>query len=260
MKLAYTDRGEGAPVVLLHGFTGSAETWTPYRDHTRGLRVIAVDLPGHGRSPAPEGASFVEIADAVVGVLDDLGLPRAVWLGYSMGGRVALQVAVRHAARVDALVVESASPGLRSADERAQRLAADEALADTIERDGLGPFVERWAAQPLFASQQRLPAEVLLREREARLANTAEGIAAGLRAMSVGRQPSLWEDLRGVAMRALVIAGEDDEKYVALGRSIVAAAPRAVLRVMPGAGHTVHLERPAAFWAEVRSFLGDDTP
>ncbi len=257
MKLASTVRGEGAPVVLLHGFTGSADTWAPYRAHTRGLRVIAVDLPGHGRSPAPRGASFVEVADAVVGVLDDLGVDRAAWLGYSMGGRVALQIAVRHAARVDALVVESASPGLRSVEERAQRLAADEALADTIERDGLGPFVERWAAQPLFASQQRLPADVLARERDARLANTAEGIAAGLRAMSVGRQPSLWEDLRGLSMRTLAIVGEDDAKYVALGRSIVEAVPRAVLRVTPGAGHTVHLERPVAFWREVRSFLAE---
>lgn len=260
MKLAYAVRGEGAPVVLLHGFTGSADTWTPYREHTRGLRAIAVDLPGHGRSPVVRGASFADVADAVVAVLDDLGVDRAAWLGYSMGGRVALQVAARHAARVDALVVESASPGLRSAEERAQRLAADEALAQTIERGGLAPFVERWAAQPLFASQQRLPADVLARERDARLANTAEGIAAGLRVMSVGRQPSLWEALPGLTMRTLVIVGEDDAKYVSLGRSIAAAVPRAVLRVTPGAGHTVHLERPAAFWAEVRSFLGDEAP
>ncbi|MDG2307145.1 MAG: 2-succinyl-6-hydroxy-2,4-cyclohexadiene-1-carboxylate synthase [Candidatus Binatia bacterium] len=248
--------GEGPPLVLLHGFTGSAATWDRYAKDLRGFRVLAIDLPGHGASAAPaSGMSFEEIADAVVAVLDDEGVERCAWLGYSMGGRVALQVLVRHPGRVERIVIESASPGLREAGEREARAAADDALAAGIERDGLEPFVERWARQPLFASQKRVAPEDLDRERRARLQNTATGLAAGLRALSVGRQPSLWSALGAVQVPLLAVVGAEDPKYLALGESLVRVAPGAELRVVAEAGHTVHLEQPGIFWSAVRSFL-----
>lgn len=256
MKLSVTRFGEGLPLVLLHGFTGSAATWEAYAEDLRGFRVLAVDLPGHGGTASPSGSpAFEEIADAVVAVLDDEGVQRCAWLGYSMGGRVALQALVRHPDRIDRIVIESASPGLRDAQEREARAAADDALAARIERDGLEAFVERWATQPLFASQRRVAPADLERERAARLRNTAGGLAAGLRALSVGRQPSLWDDLAAVRVPLLVLVGEDDPKYLALGESLGAIVPGARLRVVAEAGHTVHLEQPAAFWSAVRSFL-----
>lgn len=256
MKLHADVFGEGPNLVLLHGFTGSAATWAPYRDALTGFRVIAIDLPGHGRTDvAPDGATFEDIADATVASARAHGADRAAWLGYSMGGRVALQVAARHPACVSRLVVESASPGLRSPEERSHRTAADDALAARILEGGLEAFVDRWAAQPLFASQKRLPPATLARERDARLANSAEGIAGGLRAMSVGRQPSLWEALEGMHMASLVVVGADDTKYVALGREAAERLPHARLEILYRAGHTVHLEQPSAFWAIVRSFL-----
>lgn len=259
MKLNSIEFGEGPPLVLLHGFTGSAETWMPYRREVQGHRVISIDLPGHGGSPMPPaGASFEDVSDAVASVLDGYGVTDAGWLGYSMGGRVALQVAVRHSDRVARLVVESASPGIPDPTERAGRAAADDALAERIVRDGLETFVDRWAAQPLFATQKRLASEVLAREREARLANTADGIAAGLRALSVGRQPSLWESLGEVTIPTLLLVGADDQKYVAIGRRARTVMPRAHLEVVPDAGHTVHLEKPTAFWRSVRAFLSAD--
>lgn len=248
--------GDGPPLVLLHGFTGSAATWDPHAKELRGFRVLAIDLPGHGASAAPApGVSFEEIADAVVAVLDDEGVERCAWLGYSMGGRVALQALVRHPGRVERMVIESASPGLVEAEEREARAAADDALAAGIERDGLEPFVERWATQPLFASQKRVAAEDLDRERRTRLENTAGGLAAGLRALSVGRQPSLWSDLAAVEVPLLAVVGAEDPKYLALGESLVGVAPRAELCVVEEAGHTVHLEQSAIFWWAVRSFL-----
>jgi len=255
VKLHSIEFGHGAPLVLLHGFTGSAATWTRYRRDLDGYRVIAIDLPGHGASPPPAHASFEDVADAVASVLDSRGVTNAAWLGYSMGGRVALQIAARHPERVGQLVVESASPGISDPAERARRAAADDALADRIVRDGLEAFVDRWAAQPLFATQKRLAADVLAREREARLANTADGIAAGLRALSVGRQPPLWEQLRAAAMPALLLVGAEDEKYLAIGHRAVSTMPEARLEVVADAGHTVHLEQPGRFWSTVRAFL-----
>lgn len=247
--------------MLLHGFTGGAATWTSCRERLEGLHVIAPDLPGHGRSPSPPpDMGFGEAADAVVRVLDDAGVERAAWLGYSMGGRVALQIALRHPARVDRLIVESASPGIADEAERARRAQADSALADSIERSGLESFVERWAAQPLFATQARLSADLLAGERRVRLAGSARGLAAGLRVLGVGRQPSLWPLLGRIAAPVLLVVGNEDAKYVGLARSMVSELPDASLERVTGAGHTVHLERPVEFWNAVRAFLarGED--
>lgn len=251
--------GEGPALVLLHGFAGNAATWAAYRQFVRNRRVVAIDLPGHGRSPSPpEGATFEDVVDAVVEAAVACGAEAADWMGYSMGGRMALGVARRHPGRIGRLVIESASPGIRSVEERAERAAADDALAARIVAGGLDAFLDRWASQPLFASQKRLPAATLGRERAVRLANRADGVADGLRAMSVGRQPCLWDTLAEVTMRTLIVVGSDDAKYVAIGREAAGILPSAEFHVVEDAGHTVHLEQPQRFWSRVRSFLEEE--
>jgi 2-succinyl-6-hydroxy-2,4-cyclohexadiene-1-carboxylate synthase len=247
--------GDGPALVLLHGFTGSAAAWGTHLDAFAARhRVIAVDLPGHGGSPAsPLG--LWGVADAVVDTVTRLGVARADWLGYSLGGRVAMHVALRHPERVDRLVLESASPGLDDPAARATRAAADDALADTLERDGLAAFVDRWLAQPLFATQALLPAPVRAAERERRLAASPAGLAAALRAMSVGRQEPLLPRLAGFPRPTLLIAGADDPAYRAHAARLAATLPDAQVAVVAGAGHTTHLENPAAFRAAVDAFL-----
>ena len=252
-------RGVGPPLVLLHGFTGSSATWWPIGERlARDFTTIAVDLPGHGRSAplraAPEDALGALVSE-LVGVLDALSIERPAWLGYSMGGRVALAFALRHPERVGHLVLESASPGIADRAERARRTEADDALAATIEREDVERFVERWMAQPLFASQNALGAETLAEERSRRLAGSAGGLAWALRALSVGRQPSFWDDLGSLAPPTLAVAGALDDKYCSIARALTARAPNARPVVVPGAGHAVHLERPAAFCAAVEEFL-----
>jgi naphthoate synthase len=253
VTLHATVRGDGPPLVLLHGFTGSSADWTlPFP----GRRVIAVDLPGHGRSPLPPpGMRLPEVADALVAVLDRLGIGRADWLGYSLGGRAALHVALRHPDRVARLVLESCSPGIADASARAARAAADTALAETIERDGVAAFVDRWLAGPLFASQARLDPDVRARARAARLVNTPAGLAAALRALGPGVQAPLWDALKRIAAPVLLVVGADDATYRGYAEAMAAALPRATLAVIPGAGHTTHLENPAAFAAAVTTFL-----
>jgi len=251
--------GAGPPLILLHGFTGSAESWSPLRP-SLGARVttLAVDLPGHGASSAPADPAryaLARVADDLARLLDALGVDRAAVLGYSMGGRTALHFALAHPDRVAALVLESASPGIASDDERAERARSDAALADDIERDGVEAFVMRWEWLALWASQAALSPEVRARLRAERLANSARGLANSLRGAGAGADPPVLDRLKQLDVPTLLVAGALDAKYVALARAMDAALPGASLEIVPDAGHAVHLERPAELVRVVLRFL-----
>lgn len=251
--------GAGTPLLLLHGFTGSGETWMPLREPLgAGRTLLMVDLPGHGRSSVPADpprCALPRLADDLALLLDRLGHERVAVLGYSLGGRAALHFALRHSGRVSALVLESASPGITDPAERLARVRADEALADEIERNGVESFVERWERLPLWASHASLPPAVRAAQRALRLRNRAEGLACSLRGAGAGAEPPVLDRLHALDVPALLVAGALDAKYVALGRELERALPHARLAVVPEAGHAVHLERPTAFAAEVTAFL-----
>jgi 2-succinyl-6-hydroxy-2,4-cyclohexadiene-1-carboxylate synthase len=255
------DSGEGTPaLVLLHGFTGSADAWRDLLPHlSRRTRTVAFDLPGHAAAPlpgpAPPRIDLDDFTASVRGRLDALGIGRAVLLGYSMGGRVALRFALDHGDRVAGLVLESASPGIADPAERAARHEADDALADAIVRDGLGRFVDRWMAQPLFATQARLPEAVREHERAMRLARDPRALAACLRGAGPGRATPMWDALPALGMPVLLLAGELDAKYRDIAAKAAARLPRARIAIVPNAGHATHLENPAAFTAAVEAFL-----
>ena len=251
--------GEGPALVLLHGFTGSAATWAPFvAAFAREFDTVAIDLPGHGASDAPDDPARYSMERTVgdlVAILDRLGIERAAWLGYSMGGRVALGAAVMAPSRVAALVLEGASPGLADPAERAARVRDDEALAAFIEREGVAAFVERWEALPLFASQGRLPEEVRAAQRRQRLANDPRGLANSLRGIGQGTQPPLHDRLGEVGVPALLLAGAGDAKFRRLAQEMAGAMPAAEVMIIEGAGHAAHLEQPRAFEEAVRAFL-----
>lgn len=251
--------GAGSPLVLLHGFTGAAGSWSAHvgalaARHT----IVAIDMLGHGASDAPADSGRYRIEHAaadILAVLDRLEMPGAAVLGYSMGGRVALFLAASAPARVSALILESASPGIADAGERTKRAAEDAALADAIVREGVPAFVDRWERLPLFATQARLPAEARAAVRAQRLGHTAQGLANSLRGLGQGAQPPLFERLPAVAAPALLIAGELDARYATLSREMSRRMPNARLVIVPAAGHAVHLEQPAAFQRAVLGFL-----
>lgn len=230
-------RDDHPPLILLHGFTQTSRSWDPFIEHLGSDRpVIRVDLPGHGSSGHAE-TDLDHIADLVV---DTCGT--GVYLGYSMGGRVALHIALRHPRVVSHLMLIGATPGIVDTDERADRRNHDEMLADEIERDGVPAFIERWLDNPLFARLPRRPADVEDRRR-----NTARGLADSLRHAGTGTQRSLWEDLGRLRMPVTVIVGAHDHKFTAIGREmVVAIGTNATLHVVASAGHSAHLERPDA--------------
>ncbi|HEY8394287.1 MAG TPA: 2-succinyl-6-hydroxy-2,4-cyclohexadiene-1-carboxylate synthase [Thermaerobacter sp.] len=251
--------GDGEPIVLLHGFTGSTATWEAQREALARLGpVIAVDLVGHGRSGAPAGVDRYRMERCVADLLtlfDRLGLRRLRLVGYSMGGRVALHVALAAPERIGALVLESASPGIADPAARAERRRQDEALAARIEREGIEAFVRYWESLPLFATQRHLPEGVRERLRAQRLANRPHGLANSLRGMGAGAQEPLWARLPELHLPVLLVVGELDARYVGIAQEMVGLLPAARLAVVPGAGHTVHLERPADFNRVVTAFL-----
>ncbi|MDX2170160.1 MAG: 2-succinyl-6-hydroxy-2,4-cyclohexadiene-1-carboxylate synthase [Deltaproteobacteria bacterium] len=256
---ALREWGSGAPLLLLHGFTGAAALWEPLAlAFAARHRVIAVDLLGHGASDAPRAAARYGMAHAVAdlaALLDALRVERTALLGYSLGGRVALGLAVEQPQRVGALVLESSSPGLAAPVERAARRAADATLAARLARDGLPAFVDAWMAQPLFASQARLAPARRAAARAQRLDNRIEGLAGSLRGLGSGAQPSYWPRLAALPMPVLLLAGGLDAKFTGIARAMRARIPRAALRIVADAGHAVHLEQPQAYREAVSSFL-----
>jgi 2-succinyl-6-hydroxy-2,4-cyclohexadiene-1-carboxylate synthase len=255
---AVTQRGEGRPLLLLHGFTGAASSWAEHLDVlSEDHRVLAVDLPGHGRTPATARAAMTveATADGLTVLLRDLGAVPADVLGYSLGARIALRLVVDHPATVGRLVLESPSAGIADPAERAARRAADEALAARIERDGVAGFVTTWERSPVFASHAALAPDVLARQREIRLAGDPHGLAASLRAAGQGAMKPLHDRLAAVGAPTLVIAGALDEVGRPRAELVAAGIPGARLAVLDGVGHTPHLEAPDAFRRLVTAFL-----
>ena len=242
------EAGAGDPVVLVHGFSQSAASWWPLvRPLESSFRLVAVDAPGHGGSAAVR-ADLTAGADLMASAAP----PRAAWLGYSMGGRYALHVALRHPGAVTRLVLVSATAGIEDPDERRERRESDAALAERVEREGVAAFLAWWVGQPMFST---LGPEAARLEERVRAAS-AEGLASSLRLAGTGSQAPLWDAAGSLSMPVLVVAGELDPKYAGLAQRLVESiGPNAELHLIAGAGHACHLEKPAEFLATVREFL-----
>lgn len=247
--------GDGPPVVLLHGFTSSGQTWRNLTDALKDTyTVISIDLPGHGKTVTPD-RSMKECCTDLAFLLQSLHYTRVHMVGYSMGGRVALSFAYYYPELVKSLLLESASPGLRTEKERFERKSTDEKLARRIEEDGIFSFVAYWENIPLFESQRSLPEEIRIKVQEERLAQKEKGLAMSLRKMGTGSQMPLWSKLEEIQTPTMLLAGEYDHKFVTINQEMQQKLSSAILRVVPSAGHTVHLEQPKIFSTKVLQFL-----
>ena len=238
-------RGVATPLVLLHGFTQTRQSWRRTVAAVGGrYRALAPDLPGHGLAAERRPASFAACAAYVRALADG----PCVVAGYSMGGRIALYTALVLPDVVERLVLVGASPGIADAGEREARRRSDEALAERIEAIGVEAFAAEWGAQPLFAGQEERVAAAAHADR---LRNTASGLAAALRGLGTGVMPPLWGRLGELAIPVVLVAGERDAKFRAIAERMAAALPDARVEVVGGAGHAVQLERPEAVAALV---------
>lgn len=228
-------------VVLLHGFGGTHRAWDGVLAHlpAERYRPLALDLPGHGEQPhAPRPITFEGCVASVL----DRAPERFVLAGYSMGGRIALHVALAAPERIERLVLISTTAGIEDPAERARRREHDRRLAGEIERGSIEDFVERWRAQPMFAEDPP-GVDGLARSDQSR--NSPDGIAAVLRGVGTGEMQPLWGRLGELTMPVTIVVGDRDVKFHSPGRLMAELLPQATL-VIAQSGHVLPLENPTA--------------
>ena len=236
-------------VVLLHGFAGTRHAWDLVADRLdpERYRPLALDLRGHGGA---RDARPITVADVVADVARQAP-DRFVLCGYSLGGRVALHVALAHPERVSRLVLVATTAGIEDPAMREERRAADERLATDTERGTIEEFADRWSRMPLFAGTPAAAAKVW---RADLLRNDPAALAAVLRGLGAGTMEPVWDRLAELdGMPVTIIVGERDGRYTATGRRLAAALPGARLLLVPGAGHGLPREAPQAVAAAIAS-------
>jgi 2-succinyl-6-hydroxy-2,4-cyclohexadiene-1-carboxylate synthase len=241
-------------LVFLHGFLGDARDFDGL-PHT--TPSIAIDLPGHGNSPAPPpDTSFDAGVDLVRRRIEEFGLRRCHVVGYSMGGRIALSMLRQDDDLIASVTAIGAHVGITDPEQRRQRLIADHAMAERIEEHGLDAFLDGWYRQDLFASLARHPEfEAILSRRRA---GRADALAQALRTFSTGNQPPLHDTLAMATPPILLIAGASDAKYIRHNQDVAARCPGVESRTVPDSGHSVHLENPIQLVSILSDFLERD--
>jgi 2-succinyl-6-hydroxy-2,4-cyclohexadiene-1-carboxylate synthase len=229
-------------VIFVPGFMQRGEAWAPVAE------LVAK------RYPSACLDFRTHTFETRLGELREAARPGAVAVGYSMGGRLALHLAVRDPERFAGLVTVGASPGIDDAAERRRRRDADEELAAWMERSTIQEVVARWERLPVFAGQ---PEDLVDRQRAGRLSHDPRLLARLLRSAGQGALPAMSDDLPSLPIPLLALAGERDERYLQAGRRIALLAPRGDTLPVTGAGHAAHLERPGAVAELVLDFLDE---
>jgi 2-succinyl-6-hydroxy-2,4-cyclohexadiene-1-carboxylate synthase len=248
------------PVVFLHGFMGDATDWTPVvKQLSFHFFCLVIDLPGHGKSRnvSENTYTFPATSHAIIQTLDQAGVTSAPIVGYSMGGRIALYLAVHHPHRCSALIVESATAGIRKKTARENRLALDLERARELERGTFEEFLRTWYSQPIFASLADTP-DTLRKVIQRRLLNNPKCLAKALRGFSIGSQPSLWDHLSSLQIPVLFIGGTKDRKYVAILHEMAEKISSPSITLIAGAGHNVHIESPRRYVESIKTFLSKE--
>ncbi|CAB4940245.1 unannotated protein [freshwater metagenome] len=235
--------------VLLHGFGGTGRGWDPVADAiAERYRSLALDLRGHGGAAAARPVSIEHVVADILAAVPE----RFALAGYSMGGRVALHVALAAPQRVTRLILLSTSAGIEDDAARRARRAADEALAGQIEEeDDLDVFAARWLAQPLFADDS---ADAQARARADIARSTPAGLAAALRGLGPGAVGAVWDELPCLDVPTLLLSGERDPRYVALAERMATSLPHARAEVVAGVGHALVRVAPVAVARAIAAF------
>jgi len=236
-----SSKPQAPTLVLLHGLLGDRQDWSEVIAGLRGIKCLALDLPGHGQNHHVHVVSFEAFNHWLSDTLITHGIHRYCLLGYSLGGRLALYHASRQQSGLEALWLESAHPGL-PASERAARIAHDERWAIRFEQEPLESVLADWYQQPVFAD---LTDDQRSRQVDRRLTvNHGPAVANMLRATSLGHQPSLWQWLENTPLPVSYFSGQRDAKFHALASRLATAAPQ-MRHISLSGGHNLQSEQPA---------------
>jgi len=241
-------------LVALHGFTGSGADFEPLASRLA-VPMVAPDLLGHGDAPDPVDPRAHRMSAQARRIAAEPMEGPLVLLGYSLGGRVALRLWPLLRDRLAGMVLIGAHPGLTDPIVRAERMAADQALAGQIEERGIEWFVDHWAKHPIIQSQASIPVSIRRSMQARRRANRAIGLANSLRGAGQGATDPVWDDLADIPVPCLVLSGQTDHKYAEICAATALAIPQGQHEVIPDAGHCAHLENIEATTSVLSTFL-----
>lgn len=244
-------------ILFLHGFMGASNDF----DESISLLsdqfcCLAVDLPGHGKTRVTGGDdcyTMSNTAEALINLLNQLNVEKCFLAGYSMGGRLALYLTLHFPHRFSKVVLESASPGLKTQQERMERIQHDLKLAQKLETGDFSSFLSNWYNQPLFTTLQKSPSFERLIKR--RLQNNPLELAKSLYNMGTGCQPSLWQKLEQNKVPLLLLVGEYDNKFRAINVEMAELCKAATLKIISHCGHNINFENPKCFVKSVTDFF-----
>lgn len=247
-------------IFFFHGFGGSSNDWKEtFSLIGSEFQLIAIDLPGFGKSSKPASNKFYQtdfIIQLITEILCELKLAEVVLTGYSMGGRLALQFAAKYPEKVKALVLESSSPGIRTKLEQRLRKDSDSELIPFIKKNSLKDFFISWQDQPLFASQKNLPLKKQLDILKTKInSNSKTGLINSLNNFGQGEMENLWRKLPKTKVPTLLLSGTLDTKYTTIQNEMKKLLPNSTHKIIEGAGHNLHLEKPQVFVNLVKGFL-----
>lgn len=250
---------DNPPLLFLHGFTGSSEDWRAIANQVnKSFSSIGFDLIGHGKSASPESEELYSaeaIANQINNIIELTVRGRVIPVGYSMGGRAALNFAVKYPEKVAALILESTTPGIKDNKLRNERVKSDGEIIQFIKTRTIGEFIDYWMEKEIFNTQRRFSEEKRKRIKEAKLRNNLVGLANSLQEFGTGKMPPLFEHLNEIKCKILLTTGKLDTKFTNINKEILNLFPEAEHKIIKNAGHNTHLEEPVNFIKELNQFL-----
>jgi len=241
-------KGSATPMVFLHGFTGSHHSWNEVVERLD-CAVITPDLPGHGKSTFNSLSADYCIDDWCEDfnqILDFLDISKIDLCGYSMGGRLAIVFASKYPKKINKLILESASYGIKSKEGRKERLSEDLTLCNLIETD-FPKFIQKWENSPLFSKQRDRNPQGFLNQQKERFLHNPKQLSKALKSFSQGNIGFCKENFAEFQFPITVINGFEDFKYVEIGKRFCNINQTANQDVLDNSGHNVHLENPSEY-------------
>jgi len=249
------DVKNSTPLIFLHGFMGSMETWNEIVPHFN-TPIILIDLPGHGKSHYNnvDNYLFTEWIDDFKFILDKLSINRINLYGYSMGGRLALSFACEYPQMVNRLILESTTPGIIDETEREKRISDDLLNMSEINTNYLG-FVRKWSDNLLFANQKKRNSSAWEAQQKIRLDQNEAQLSLSLQFLGTGKMLPLWEKIKKLQSSVMLITGSEDSKYCRIATECLQKIPDCKWVNISNCGHNVHLEQSTQFVESIKSFL-----
>ncbi len=256
----FSGNSERLLIIFLHGFMGNIyEFGEAISLLTDDFYCLNIDLPGHGKNQGLDNDcySIAKTAEELINLLDELKVKQCFLVGYSMGGRLALYLTLNFPQYFDKVILESASPGLSTEEERLERVKRDEQIARklgrSIEKDDFRKFLDNWYSQPIFGNIKNHPQFEQMIEN--RLQNNPRELAKSLRFMGTGVQPSLWDKLQSNKITMLLLVGENDRKFIDINTRMAEVNELSELKIIENAAHNIHLENTILFVENIRYFF-----